>query len=90
MSTGTEADSLQRGAVMRDESSRPPVLTLHHGDSTREFAEHPTEAARKALIVAAEVEDGVWPALLLRAAAALPCRAPLARTALPSTQPWPA
>jgi hypothetical protein len=88
MSTGTEADSLQRGAVMRDESSRP-VLTLHHGDSAREFAEHPTEAARKALIAAAEVEDGVWPALLLRAASALPCRAPLARTALPSAQPQP-
>lgn len=55
------------------------TFVLHHGGAERAFSDHPTEVARRALITAAEVEDAEWRPLILRAASALPYRAPLAR-----------
>jgi hypothetical protein len=51
-----------------------PFLTLHQGDQQAEYVEHPTEVARKALMVAAEVENPRWAALLVRFAESLPPR----------------
>jgi hypothetical protein len=51
-----------------------PTLTLHQGEKTREFIEHPTETARKALLAAADYETGRWPELLRRVASELPSR----------------
>ena len=55
------------------------TLTLHQGESKREFVEHPTEVARKALIAAAEVETDDWAAILRRVALALPRRESVTR-----------
>lgn len=57
-----------------------PTLTLHQGDAHAEYVEHPTEVARRALLAAAEVEVGRWPALLREAARQMPDRRPLRRT----------
>lgn len=48
-----------------------PVLTLHLGDGP---PGHPTEAARRALLTAADVETPEWSERLRRLAAALPRR----------------
>jgi hypothetical protein len=55
-----------------------PLLTLHQGDQRATYAEHPTAAARRALIEAADCErDPEWSSLFLRFASSLPDRAPL-------------
>lgn len=54
-----------------------PVLTLHEGTRSREFIEHPTEIARRALMDAADVEDGWVARELRRFAWALPARSAL-------------
>jgi hypothetical protein len=50
------------------------ALTLHQGDQQQEFAEHPTELARQALIAAAAVEGEDWAYIIRRFARALPNR----------------
>jgi hypothetical protein len=54
-----------------------PVLTLHQGEQEQEFAEHPTEAARRALHEAAAIESPAWRDVMLRFASTLPRRAPI-------------
>lgn len=49
-----------------------PVLTLHHGDAEAVFTEHPTEAARRALMEAATVESPRWAIVMMDFARALP------------------
>jgi hypothetical protein len=51
-----------------------PVLTLYQGEAKREFVEHPTEIARKALIAAALIETPVLADHCRRFAATLPER----------------
>ena len=61
------------------------VLTLHHGDCTREFVEHPIEVARKALLEAAVLEEQRgdatsalnWADIMRRVASSLPERRPM-------------
>lgn len=54
-----------------------PSLTLHQGEQEQVFSAHPTELARRALIVAAAVETPEWGRILHRVASALPHREPL-------------
>jgi hypothetical protein len=52
-----------------------PLLTLLQGDGVREYTIHPVEAARQALLAAAELEDaGDWRPTLLKFASLLPDR----------------
>jgi hypothetical protein len=57
-----------------------PALTLHQGDNHREYEEHPTEIARRAMLAAADVEEGLL-ALSMRMAAELPNRECILRKA---------
>jgi hypothetical protein len=56
------------------------ALTLHEGDSQREFVQHPMEVARRALRDAADLESTTghddWAAILRRVASAMPERRP--------------
>lgn len=54
-------------------------LTLHHGEASAEYVEHPIEVARKALAAAAEVEDETWAPTCRHIAALLPRRRQLVR-----------
>lgn len=51
-----------------------PQLTLYQGDARREYAEHPIEVARAALLAAAQIESEEWAAVIRRFASALPPR----------------
>jgi hypothetical protein len=54
-----------------------PALTLYQGDNHQEYEEHPTEVARRALIAAADLEDGLLASHLRRFALTLPARLPI-------------
>jgi hypothetical protein len=60
-----------------------PVLTVHDGEAQASFTEHPTEAARKALMAAAVVETPALASALRRVAMSLPRRAAIARLEAP-------
>lgn len=51
-----------------------PVLTLHQNDAEQQFEEHPTEVARRALMAAAAVEEGLLALAMRQAAQSLPRR----------------
>jgi len=51
-----------------------PVLKLHQGDRSAEYEEHPTEIARRALMAAADAEDGLLALSMMQAAQSLPRR----------------
>jgi hypothetical protein len=67
-----------------------PALTLHQGEASRQFVEHPIEVARKALLEAADLEGRhsdalgsplTWPDLMRRFASSLPKRGPVEKAA---------
>lgn len=65
---------------------KPPVLTLHQGNASLSFSEHPIETARRLLIDAAEIEPRLA-SQLRRVASLLPERAPLPQAGPPPVSP---
>jgi hypothetical protein len=53
------------------------LTVIGGGDQSASFEEHLTEAARRALLAAAEIENDDWAAIIRRFASALPRRAPV-------------
>ena len=74
--------------------SSHPTFTLHHGERSATFQEHPVEVARRALLAAADLENeaGPWAGLMRRVASSLPDRERLRRATpdgLPTRDPRP-